>query len=64
MSDTTPHALLTLNETAALLRCSKAHASKLMRGKIRGLKPLPSIHLGRRVLVRREDLFHWISEQS
>lgn len=58
------HSLLTLDETAALLRCSKAHASKLTRGKIRGVKPLPAIRLGRRVLVRREDLLQWLSHNT
>ena len=56
--------LLTLDETAALLRCSKAHASKLLRGRVRGLKTLPVVRLGRRVLVRREDLFLWLSQAS
>jgi excisionase family DNA binding protein len=56
--------LLTLAETAQLLRCSKAHLSKLARGKIRGLRPLPVIRLGRRVLVRREDLMQWLCETS
>lgn len=56
-------ALLTLDEVATELRISKAHASKLTRGIVRGTKPLPVIRLGRRVLVRREDLFLWISDQ-
>lgn len=66
MSETTnsPPQLLTLAETAAVLRVSKATASKLARGKIRGIKPLPAIHLGRRVLVRREELFLWLSQNS
>jgi hypothetical protein len=58
------NALLTLDETAAFLRISKATASKLTRGKIRGCTPLPSIRLGRRVLVRREDLFLWLSTST
>lgn len=56
--------LLTLDEVAHELRVSKAHASKLARGLVRGTKPLPVIRLGRRVLVRRDDLFQWISAQS
>lgn len=62
LSDASP--LLTLDETAALLRYSKAHASKLTRGKIHGVKPLPAIRLGRRVLVRREDLLQWLSHHA
>lgn len=51
--------VLTLNEVATLLRLSKAHVSKLARGRVRGVKPLPVIRLGRRVLVRREALTDW-----
>ena len=57
------HSLLTLDETAVLLRCSMAHASKLTRGRARGVKALPVIRLGRRVLVRRESLFQWLSQR-
>ena len=64
MSQAEPPSLLTLDETATFLRCSKAHASKLARGRIRGVKPLPVIRLGRRVLVRRDALFHWLSDSG
>ena len=64
MSQAEPPSLLTLDETATFLRCSKAHASKLARGRIRGVKPLPVIRLGRRVLVRRDALFLWITERG
>ena len=57
-------AILTLNETAIFLRCSKTHASKLARGQVRGVTPLPAVRLGRRVLVRREELFRWLSAQD
>jgi excisionase family DNA binding protein len=60
---TTP-SLLTLDEVAQELRISKAHVSKLTRGLVRGTKPLPVVRLGRRVLVRREDVFHWLSQVS
>lgn len=56
--------VLTLLETAKVLRCSKAHASKLLRGKVRGVTLLPSIKLGRRVLVKREALEQWLSQQN
>jgi excisionase family DNA binding protein len=58
------HTIWTLDETAAFLRCSKAHLSKLIRGKVMGVKPLPAIRLGRRVLVRRDDLFQWLSDRK
>jgi len=52
--------ILTLEETAAFLRVSKAHASKLARGRVRGMKPLPVVRLGRRILIRREALLDWL----
>jgi excisionase family DNA binding protein len=57
-------AILTLDEVARVLRCSKAHASKLTRGKVHGISPLPTIRLGRRVLVRRDALFQWLSAST
>lgn len=54
--------LLTLTEAAAYLRCSKPHLSKLTRGKVRGTKILPTIRLGRRVLIRKTTLLEWLSE--
>jgi excisionase family DNA binding protein len=52
--------MLTLDEVATILRISKAHASKLTRGQVRGVSPLPAVRLGRRVIIRRDDLFHWL----
>ena len=51
--------LLTLPEIASELRCSKAHVSHLMNGKVAGGPPLPTIAPGRRKLVRRSTLEHW-----
>ena len=61
MTDAT---ILTLDEAASLLRISKAHASKLARGLVRGTKAFPVIRLGRRVLVRRDALFQWLSDRT
>ena len=44
--------ILTLPEVAERLRCSKAHASKLLKGEIRGLPPLTHMAMGRRKVVR------------
>lgn len=52
--------ILTVSEVAADLRCSKAHVHNLIAGRVRGLPPLPAIHLGRRSLVRRESLNAWL----
>ena len=57
-------AVLTLDETARYLRCSKSLVSKLARARIRGVERLPVVRLGRRIIVRREALLEWLSQQS
>jgi len=56
--------LLTLSEVAKLLHCSKAHVSNMAAGRVRGCAPLPSLRLGRRMLVRRESLLQWIERND
>lgn len=56
--------LLTLTDVAVLLHCSKAHVSNVIAGRVKGCKPLPSLHLGRRPLVRRATLLQWIAENE
>lgn len=56
--------ILTLREVAAVLRCSKAHAAKLLNGEIRGLPPLTHVAMGRRKVVRREWLESWMKTCS
>jgi excisionase family DNA binding protein len=53
--------VLTVSEVARELRCSKAHVHNLINGKVRGARPLPSLRLGRRRLVRRSGLDEWIA---
>jgi len=55
---------LNLRDVAELLHCSKAHVSKLVAGKVRGCAPIPSVRLGRRVLVRGEALRAWIEQNE
>ena len=57
-SDNAP--LLTVPEVARELRCSKAHVHHLITGKVRGVRPLPSLWLGRRRLVLRASFEEWI----
>jgi excisionase family DNA binding protein len=52
--------VMTVPEVAHELRCSKAHVHNLIKGKVRGAQPLPSLRLGRRCLVRRLSLDEWI----
>ena len=52
--------VLSLRETAELVRCSKAHLSNVIRGKVKGLPQLPVVRIGRRLLVRRDALAQWL----
>jgi excisionase family DNA binding protein len=54
--------ILTIKEAAMVLRCSKAHVSKLLAGKVAGLCPLPYIPLGRRKLIRSSALQQWMAK--
>jgi excisionase family DNA binding protein len=56
--------LLTMAEVARLLHCSKAHVCNIVAGRVRGCTPLPSINLGRRILVRRETLLDWLASSE
>jgi hypothetical protein len=53
--------VLTAMEVARELRCSKAHVFNLINGKVSGIPPLPALWLGRRRLVRRRSLDHWMA---
>jgi excisionase family DNA binding protein len=53
------HVLLTANEAAALLRTSrKAIYAMAERGQLPGV-----IRIGRRLLVRRDDVLSWLDER-
>jgi excisionase family DNA binding protein len=54
--------VLNLAEAAAFVRCSRAHLSNIIHGKIRGIPRLPSVRIGRRVLFRRESLEQWLRQ--
>ena len=51
---------MTINDVAAILRCSKTHVSDVLAGKVAGLPLLTHIAMGRRKLVRREWLEQWM----
>jgi excisionase family DNA binding protein len=53
--------VLTIAEVARELRCSKAHIHHLITGKVRGVRPLPSLWLGRRRLILRASFEEWIA---
>ena len=52
--------ILTVAEVALELRCSKAHVYNVIAGKVDGVHALPAISMGRRKLVRRAALEHWM----
>jgi hypothetical protein len=56
--------ILTAAEVAHELRCSKAHVSKAIAGKLPSVTPLPAVPMGRRKLVRRTALLKWIEENE
>jgi hypothetical protein len=52
--------LLTMSEAAREIRCSKAHLSNIIRGKVPRLPILPVVRIGRRLLVRYSSLLQWL----
>ena len=52
--------LLTVSETATLLRTTRKGVYALVE---RGLLP-GVVRIGRRVLIQRDDLVHWLSQKS
>jgi hypothetical protein len=59
-----PFDLLTLDDVAQLLHCSKAHVSNAVNGRLHGCTPIPTVALGRRRLVRRTTLLDWIDRNE
>ncbi len=52
--------ILTIEEVARILHCSKTHVSNVMNGKVPGVPKLTHLPLGRRKLVRRAWLEQWM----
>ena len=52
--------VLTVAEAARELRCSKAHVHHLIAGQVAGVRPLPSLWLGRRRLILRASFEEWL----
>lgn len=52
--------MLTIDEVAAILRCSKNHVSNVLNGKVPDLPRLTHFVMGRRKLIRREWLTEWM----
>ena len=56
--------ILCVREVADQLGCSKAHVYKIINGQVHGVSPLPTIRIGRRMLVRLTALESWILENE
>ena len=60
VENSTPPFLMTVDETAVLLRTSrKAIYNMAERGAIDGV-----VRIGRRLLFHRDDLLHWLRQNS
>lgn len=57
---TDSNSVLTINDIARRLRCSKAHVCNLMNGRVRGVPTLPHATLGRRKLTTSEWFEKWM----
>jgi predicted DNA-binding transcriptional regulator AlpA len=55
----TDRMILTAKEVASELRCSKAQVYRLINGGVDGVRPLPSISLGRRKVIQRASFEVW-----
>lgn len=64
MADDGKKEILTLNEVAERLRCSKSHAAKLLSGQVRGVPPLTHMQMGRRKVVLHEWLIEWVEARK
>ena len=62
ISETAGPKVLNLAEAALLVRCSRAHLSNIIHGKVPGVPHLPTVRIGRRVLFRRESLEQWLEK--
>jgi predicted DNA-binding transcriptional regulator AlpA len=51
--------ILSIDEIATNLRCSRAHVYNAINGKLAGISRLPAICMGRRRIVRRSSFEAW-----
>jgi excisionase family DNA binding protein len=52
--------MLTIQEVAKVLRCSKTHVQNALEGKVQGLSRLMHLAMGRRKVIRRDWLQQWM----
>jgi hypothetical protein len=56
--------VLTLAQTAAYLRISKAHLSNVIAGRVPGVPVFRHVRAGRRILIKREWADQWLEAAS
>jgi excisionase family DNA binding protein len=56
----TTSTILTIEDVARELRCSKTHVQHAIGGRLSGVPRLTHISMGRRKLIRREWLDQWL----
>jgi hypothetical protein len=56
--------VLTIEEVANLLRCSKAHVQNALLGRVPGMPRLTHFRMGRRKIVRRRWLLQWMDRNK
>lgn len=56
--------ILTIKDVAEILKCSRAHVSKVINGLVPGVGRLTHLAVGRRKLVRREWLDQWVERNK
>lgn len=60
MTTTTEPDILTVSDVAALLRISRQHVGRIIRGQCGPV--LPALRMGRLVRIRRDALDRWLVE--
>lgn len=56
--------VMTLTQTAAYLRMSKAHLANVIAGNVPRVPPLRHVRAGRRILIKREWAEQWLDAAS
>ena len=59
-----PSSVMSFTAAAAYLHVSKAHLSNVNNGKVRGVAPVRSFRVGRRVLFKREWIDEWLESSQ
>jgi excisionase family DNA binding protein len=52
--------VLTLEQAARLMQCSKAHLLNVLHGRVSNVPPIPCVRIGRRILLRPEAVQRWL----